>query len=123
MDPIISFILDGVLPSEAKEAEKIRRISAQFQFSKDKRLYRLLFRGPYLLCLRPGVVEGLLTKLHEGICDSHMGGRSLAHRVKTQGFWWPNMQSVATKIKSTSMLKNAIGIKSTLQISTSWEET
>lgn len=79
MDPIISFISDGVLPSEAKEAEKIRRISTQFQLSKDKRLYRLSFGGPYLLCLHPGVVEGLLTELHEGICDSHMGGRSLAH--------------------------------------------
>jgi len=84
MDPIISFISYGVLPSEAKEAKKIRRISARFQLSKDKRLYRLSFGEPYLICLHPGVVEGLLTKLHEGICDSHIGGRSLAHRVMMQ---------------------------------------
>ena len=92
MDPIISFISYGVLPSEAKEAKKIQRISARFQLSKDKRLYRPSFGGPYLLCLHPRVVKGLLTELHEGICDSHMVGRSLVHRVMMQGFWWPNMQ-------------------------------
>ena len=97
MDPIISFILDGVLPSEAKEVEKIRWISAQFWLFKDKRLYRLSFGVPYLLCLHPGVVKGLLTELQEGICDSHMGGRSLAHRVMIQRFWWPNMQRDAAE--------------------------
>ena len=33
--------------------------------------------------------------MHEGICGSHTGGRSLAHRTITQGYWWPNMQREA----------------------------
>ena len=37
-------------------------------------------------------MEILLEKLHEGIYGSHMGGRSLAHRALTQGYWWPSMQ-------------------------------
>ena len=36
--------------------------------------------------------ESLLEELHEGICGSHMGGRSLSHRAITQGYWWPNKQ-------------------------------
>ena len=31
-------------------------------------------------------------ELHEGICNSHTGGRSLAHRALTQDYWWPSMQ-------------------------------
>ena len=34
----------------------------------------------------------LLKELHEGICGSHTRGRSIAHRVLTQEYWWPNMQ-------------------------------
>ena len=33
--------------------------------------------------------------MHEEICGSHTGGRSLAHRAITQSYWWPNMQREA----------------------------
>uniref|UniRef100_A0A2N9G0X2 RNA-directed DNA polymerase n=1 Tax=Fagus sylvatica TaxID=28930 RepID=A0A2N9G0X2_FAGSY len=32
-----------------------------------------------------------------GICGSHTGGRSLAHRALSQGYWWPYMQADALK--------------------------
>ena len=41
------------------------------------------------------MTELLLEELHEGICRSHTGGRSLAHKAITQGYWWPNMQRKA----------------------------
>ena len=41
------------------------------------------------------MTKSLLEELHEGICGSHTGGRSLAHRAITQGYWWPNMQKEA----------------------------
>ena len=97
MDPIIAFLFDGVLPSEVNEAEKIQKISGRFWLSRDRRLDRRLFGGPYLLCLHPEKVDNLLAELHKGICGSHTGGRSLAHRVMTQGFWWPKMQRDAVK--------------------------
>ena len=37
----------------------------------------------------------LLEEFHEGICGSHTGGRSLAHRAITQDYWWPNIQREA----------------------------
>ena len=92
MDSIVAFITDGVLLRETKEAERIQRISARFWLFEDRRLYQWSFRGLYLLCLHPRKVDGLLTKLHEGIYGSHTKGRLLAHRAMTQEFWWPNMQ-------------------------------
>ena len=41
------------------------------------------FSGPYLLCIHPEMTESLLEELHEGICGSHTGGRSLAHKAIT----------------------------------------
>ena len=37
----------------------------------------------------------MLAELHEGICGNHPGGRTLAHRAHTQGYYWPTMKSDA----------------------------
>ena len=95
MDPYITYLKEGVLPEQKKEAEIIRRKAARFWLSKDLKLYRRSFSGPYLLCVHPDIIEDLLYEIHEGICGSHTGGRSLAHRALTQGYWWPYMQKDA----------------------------
>ena len=42
----------------------------------------------------------MLAELHEGICGNHPGGRTLAHRAHTQGYYWPTMKSdVANYVK------------------------
>ena len=79
MDPIISFLTNGSLPTKVKEAEKVQRMSSWFWLSEDMKLYQQSFGGPYFLCLHSNVVFDLLTKLHEGVCGSHFEGRSLSH--------------------------------------------
>ncbi|XP_023921857.2 uncharacterized protein LOC112033305 [Quercus suber] len=95
MDPIILFLEKDILPEDKSEAEKIRRKALRFWLSEDKKLYKRSYSGPYLLCVRPEASEDLLEELHEGICGSHTGGRSLSHRAITQGYWWPGMQKEA----------------------------
>ena len=95
MDPIVSFLKEDILPSDKLEAEKIWRKASRFWLSEDQKLYKRFFSGPYLLCIHPEKSELLLEELHEGICGSHTRGRSLSHRVITQGYWWPNMQKEA----------------------------
>ena len=58
-------------------------------------MYKRSFSGPYLLCVHPNASKSLLEELHEGVCRSHTGGRSLSHRAITQGYWWPGMQKEA----------------------------
>ena len=92
MDSIVLFLKEDVLPEDKSEAKKVRRKAPRFWLSKDQKLYKKSFSNPYLLCIHPEAVELLLEKLHEGICGSHIEGRSLSHRALTQGYWWPNMQ-------------------------------
>ena len=87
MDPIIQFLSKDVLPKDKSEAEKIRRKAPRFWLSEDQKLYKRSFLGPYLLCIHPEASDLLLEELHEGICGSHIWGRSLAHRAITQGYW------------------------------------
>ena len=95
MDPIVRFLKDDILLEEKSEAEKIRRNASRFWLSEDHKLYKRFYSRPYLLCIHPEASELLLEELHEGICKSHIGGRSLSHRAITQGYWWSGMQKEA----------------------------
>ena len=97
MDSIIQFLSKDVLLEDKSEAEKIRRKALRFWLSEDQKLYKCSFSGPYLFCIHPEASELLLEELYEGICGSHIRGRSIAHRAITQGYWWPNMQNEALK--------------------------
>ena len=97
MDSISIFLEKDILPEEKSEAEKVRRKAHRFWLFEDRKLYKRSFSGPYLLCVHPEASESLLEELHEGVCRSHTGGRSLSHRALTQGYWWPGMQKEAQK--------------------------
>ena len=83
MDSIIQFLKEDTLPEERTEADKVRRKAIWFWLSKNQKLYKRSFSGPYLLCIHPEMTESLLEELHEGICGSHTSGRSLAYRAIT----------------------------------------
>ena len=92
MDPIINFLVEDCLPIDEKEVEKVRWIAARYWLSTDRKLYRRSFDRLNLQCLHPNKIEELLAELHDGVCGNQVGGRSLAHRAMTQGFWWLRMQ-------------------------------
>ena len=86
MDSIIQFLKEDILPEEIIEVDKVRMKATRYWLSENQKLYKRSFSGPYLLCIHPEMIESLLEELHEGICGSHIGGRSLAHRAITQGY-------------------------------------
>ena len=95
MDPLVLFLKEGTLPDEKGEADKVWRKAPRFWLSKEQKLYKHSFSGPYLLCVHPEAIEPFLEELHEGICGSHTVGRSLSCGALTQGYWRPSMQKEA----------------------------
>ena len=83
MDSILLFLEKDILPEEKSKAEKVRRKTSRFWLSEDRKLYKRSFSGSYLLCVHPEASESLLEELHEGVCGSHIGGRSLSYRTIT----------------------------------------
>ena len=92
MDPILNYLKNNKLPEDRKAADLIKRKAPKYWVSGEGSLYKRSFSGPYLLCVHPALVENFLYEIHEGICGSHSGGRSLAHRAISQGYWWSYMQ-------------------------------
>ena len=95
MDSIVLFLKEDILPENKFETNKVRRKAPRFWLSKDQKLYKRSFSGPYLLCIHLEAVELLLEELHGEICGSHTEGRSLSHRALIQDYWWPSMQKEA----------------------------
>lgn len=77
MDPIVSFIRIGILPVDKADANKIRRNTPWYWLSKESKLYKYSYSGPYLLCVHLDAVDLLLEELYEGICGGYISGRSL----------------------------------------------
>ena len=94
MDPIRLYIATRELPDDRGMTHKIQIQSARFSLV-DGQLYKRSLGGPYLKCLTPEQGQYVLVELHEGICGNHPGGRALAHRAHTQGYYWPTMKADA----------------------------
>ena len=99
MRVIKEYLQTGTLPDESKQAHKIRVQTARFTLIEEC-LYKRSFTGPYLRSLDRSKAQYVLAKLHEGVCSNHSGGRSLAHRAHSQGYYWPTMKkNVAAYVK------------------------
>ena len=79
MNEIETYLQIRDFPEESKQAHKIRVQATCSTLIKDN-LYRRSFGGPYLRGLNDIETQYVLAELHEGVCDNHIGGQTLAHR-------------------------------------------
>ena len=86
MDPIRLYIATGELPNNRSRAHKIQIQFARFPLVEGQ-LYKRSLGWPYLKCLTSEQGQYVLAELYEGICGNHPGGRTLAHRAHTQGYY------------------------------------
>ncbi|BFG17096.1 hypothetical protein CerSpe_033700 [Prunus speciosa] len=86
----MNYLTKGTQPDDPIEARKLRIKAARYAIIDDT-LFRKSFSGPYLRCLDPREAEWVLKETHQGTCGNHTGGRSLARKALTQGYFWPYM--------------------------------
>ena len=86
MDPIWDYLIGGLLPSDPKEASKLRTRPARFTVHKG-RLYKRGFFAPILKCIEGRDADYVLKEVHEGVCGNRIGARALAGKVLRQGYY------------------------------------
>ena len=91
MHDIMKYLQSGELPKDRKQTHKLPIQAAGFTLINDQ-LYRRLFGGSYLKCLREPKAKYVLVKLHESVCGNHPSRQTLAHRAYTQRYYWPTMK-------------------------------
>jgi len=91
MTPYKRYLADGILSLDPEEGKKIKINSAKDTLL-DGELFRHGFTHLILVCVSGEQCTRIMAELHEGICCSHVGGRSLASKVVCAGYYWPTMR-------------------------------
>ena len=91
MTPYRRYLADGALPVEPEEGKKVNRNAARYTLV-DRVLFRHGFTHPILTCVSGDECTRVMAELHEGICGSHVWGRSLASKVVRASFYWPTVK-------------------------------
>ena len=97
MDPIWDYLLNRILPSNPKEASKLRARSARFALLRGT-LYKRGLSAPLLKCIGKEDVNYVLIEVHEGIYRNHIGAQALAGKTLRQRYYWPTMLKDATEL-------------------------
>ena len=97
MDPIWDYLVEGTLPSDPKEASKLRARLERFTVHRGTR-YKRGFSTPILKCVGKEDVNYILREVHEGVCSNHIGARTLAGKTLRQGYYWPTILKDATEL-------------------------
>jgi len=95
MTPYQRYLGDGVLPLEPTEAGKIKKNSRKYTLI-DGKLSRHGFTHPILVCVSGEQCTRIMAELHEGICGSHIGERSLSSKAIRAGYYWSTMRGDCT---------------------------
>lgn len=81
----------GTLPEDRNEARRIQYRSSRYLIQNDI-LYKRGHVLPLLRCATKAEAEYAMREIHEGICENHSRGRSLAKKILRTAYYWPTME-------------------------------
>ena len=90
MTPIKEYLLNGKLPEDRKERQRLLRKAPRYMV-QDGRLYRYGFSMPLLRCVSKEESRTILAEVHGGECGDHTGGQTLAKKILRYGYFWPEV--------------------------------
>jgi len=96
MTPHQRYLAYEILPLEPTEARKIKKNLSKYTLI-DGKLFRHGFTHPILVCVSGEQCTRIMVELHEGICGSHIGDRSLSSKAIRVGYYWPSMREDCTR--------------------------
>lgn len=90
MSPIVQYLTDGKFPPYEGEAKKGKNDINKIHVVARK-LYNMERATPIIRCLGNKEITLLLMEVHEGVCESNIGGRKLSKVLLRVGYYWPNI--------------------------------
>ncbi|GKV53174.1 hypothetical protein SLEP1_g59712, partial [Rubroshorea leprosula] len=105
--PLINYLQSSELPEDPSAAKLIKRRAAHFTLL-DNQLYKRAVSMPLLHCLTPYEAEYVVREIHEGVCGTHIDGKTLAQKLLRHDYYWPIMVEDAQKyVKNLSIFVEA----------------
>lgn len=86
----VDYLLKGKSPSDKWEARRLKRRSTNYVVLEGQ-LHRWTTTKVLLKCITGKETRLVMAETHKGAAGNHSGGRALALKVKSLGFYWPTM--------------------------------
>ncbi|KAK0586754.1 hypothetical protein LWI29_011713 [Acer saccharum] len=90
------YLEENILPKDVVEAKRIKYRSTRYTILRGE-LYRRGFLKVLQRCVADEETGKILKNVHSGVCGNHTGGKSLAHKILRQGFYWPTLFAEAQR--------------------------
>ncbi|XP_027357367.1 uncharacterized protein LOC113866766 [Abrus precatorius] len=108
MTPIIQYLTSNSLSKDPASAKKIRMHAAKYLILGNE-LYRRRISTPMLKCLNEDKASYVMREIHEGICGTHSGGRTMAAKILRAGYFWLILaQDYQTFVKKCILINNTV---------------
>ncbi|GKU88301.1 hypothetical protein SLEP1_g2584 [Rubroshorea leprosula] len=88
--PLVEYLQSSEL-LEDPSTSKLIKCSAENFTLIDNQLYKRAALMPLLCCLTPYEAEYAVREVHEGVCGTHIGGKTLARKLLRHRYYWPTM--------------------------------
>ncbi|XP_048634995.1 uncharacterized protein LOC125608613 [Brassica napus] len=88
----IDYFSRGDLPTDKWAARRLKTRSAHYVVLDDE-LHRWTASKVLLKCIHGDETARVMAETHEGAGGNHSGGRALAIKVRSLGFFWPTMNA------------------------------
>ncbi|XP_048605535.1 uncharacterized protein LOC125583040 [Brassica napus] len=88
----IDYLSKGELPTQKWAARRLKTRSAHYVVL-DNELHRWTASKVILKCIHGEETVRVMAETHEGAGGNHSGGRALAIKVRSLGFFWPTMNA------------------------------
>ena len=91
------YLLQGILPTNPVQKEKLKKYVTRFKVV-DGKLLKRSFQERWMVCIPAKEVNGVLSNPHQGEPARHPGGRKLWQMALHEEYYWPTMQRDAQDI-------------------------
>ncbi|XP_056866528.1 uncharacterized protein LOC130512491 [Raphanus sativus] len=88
----LDYLVREELPKDKWAARRLKRRSAHYVIMNDE-LHRVTANKVLLKCIQGDEVRRVMAETHDGAGGNHSGGRALALKVRSLGFFWPSMNT------------------------------
>jgi hypothetical protein len=95
--PIMAYLRHYYEPDSTAKHTRMQQRAGSYQIV-DNDLYKTSTSGPLLRCVSKAKGQEILSVIHVGTCEGHIGARALAAKVLRQGFYWPAVTDDAVKL-------------------------
>src|SRR5664279_6306780 len=108
---MMSYMMDGSLPSEEVSARQIQRRAKAFTIINGE-MHKRSVTNVLQRCVEPEEGQEILRDIHQGECGHHASSRALVAKAFRYGFYWPSAlqeaEDIVRKCNGCQMYANKI---------------